>query len=45
MVTMLAIMKDTDDHYADVAEKLDIIRRQVDGKPVLTVIKSVDTIQ
>jgi hypothetical protein len=45
MVTMLAIMKDTDDHYADVAEKLDIIRRQVDGKPVLTVVKSVDTLQ
>ena len=42
MVTMLAIMKDTDDHFKSVDDKLDIIRRQAEGKPNLFVVKSID---
>lgn len=42
MVTMLAIMKDTDDHFADVSEKLEIIRRQAEGKPNLFIVKPID---
>lgn len=43
MVTMLAIMKDTDDHFAEVSEKLEVIRRQAEGKPQLFVVKGIDT--
>lgn len=42
MVSMLLIMKDTDDHFAKVSKDLDAIRTQMDGKPRLTVVKSVD---
>lgn len=42
MVTMLAIMKDTDDHFEEVAEKLEIIRRQAEGKPHLFIVKDLD---
>ncbi len=42
MVTMLAIMKDTDDHFRSVDEKLDIIRKQAEGKPYLSVVKTID---
>ena len=42
MVTMLAIMKDTDDHFKDVSDKLDVIRRQAEGKPQLFVVKPID---
>jgi hypothetical protein len=43
MVTMLTIMKDTDDHFAKVAEELDGIRTQLGGKPKLTVVKNIDS--
>lgn len=42
MVTMLAIMKDTDDHFKVVNEKLEIIRKQAEGKPNLFVVKPID---
>jgi hypothetical protein len=42
MVTMLAIMKDTDDHFDDVARKLEELRIQYGGKPSLFVVKPVD---
>jgi hypothetical protein len=42
MVTMLAIMKDTDDHFKEVSDKLEIIRRQAEGKPHLFVVKDLD---
>jgi hypothetical protein len=38
MVTMLAIMKDTDDHFEDVAKKLEQLRIQNGGKPDLKII-------
>lgn len=41
MVTMLAIMKDTDDHFEKVASELKKLRSEF-GKPTLTVIKNVD---
>lgn len=42
MVTMLAIMKDTDDHFEEVAKKLEDLRIQNGGRPALKVIKNVD---
>ena len=43
MVTMLAIMKDTDDHFEQVAKKLEDLRASlIDGKPQLKLIKPVD---
>ena len=42
MVTMLAIMKDTDDHFESVTRQLAALRAQLGDKPRLTVIKSVD---
>jgi uncharacterized membrane protein YgaE (UPF0421/DUF939 family) len=42
MVTMLAIMKDTDDHFADVSRKLEELRIHSGGKPKLTVVKKLD---
>jgi hypothetical protein len=42
MVTMLAIMKDTDSHFEEVSRKLEDLRIQNGGKPHLTVVKSVD---
>lgn len=41
MVTMLAIMKDTDDHFESVARELKRLSATI-GKPQLTVIKNVD---
>ena len=42
MVTMLAIMKDTDDHFAQVKSQLEYISKRVEpGK--LKVVKSIDT--
>lgn len=41
MVTMLAIMKDTDDHFEKVSNELENLRRTV-GRPKLTVIENVD---
>lgn len=44
MLTMLLIMKDTDDHFAKVNDQLDIIRQQVSsGKPNLSVVKKLDS--
>lgn len=43
MVTMLAIMKDTDDHFKEVSDKLEIIRRQAEGKLHLSVVKPLDS--
>jgi hypothetical protein len=43
MVTMLAIMKDTDDHFEIVTVQLDQLQAQLGGKPKLRVIKKVDT--
>jgi hypothetical protein len=42
MVTMLAIMKDTDDHFDDVARKLEELRIQAGGKPNLFLVKGID---
>ena len=42
MVTMLAIMKDTDDHFEKVANELEKLRIQHGGRPELRVIKNVD---
>ena len=42
MVTMLAIMKDTDDHFDDVARKLEELRIQNGGKPSLFVVNPID---
>lgn len=42
MVTMLAIMKDTDDHFESVAKKLEELRILNGGKPNLKVIKNID---
>ena len=42
MVTMLAIMKDTDDHYEQVSRKLEELRILNGGKPDLKVITTVD---
>ena len=42
MVTMLAIMKDTDDHFEEVAKKLEELRLMNGGKPKLKLIKSID---
>lgn len=42
MVTMLAIMKDTDDHFEIVAKQLEELRVQNGGKPSLFLVKSVD---
>ena len=45
MVTMLAIMKDTDDHFEKTARELEQLRKSITGRPTLTVIKNIDTIQ
>jgi len=43
MLTMLGIMKDTDDHFKDVQEKLEQLRIQNGGKPELKIVtKPVD---
>jgi hypothetical protein len=42
MVTMLAIMKDTDDHFKMVQEKLEELRIQNGGHPELKIVKPVD---
>ena len=42
MVTMLAIMKDTDDHFKQVDERLQFIQKQLVGKPNLFIVKPVD---
>lgn len=42
MVTMLAIMKDTDDHFKTVTEQLDQLRIQMGGKPLLSIVKNID---
>jgi hypothetical protein len=42
MVTMLSIMKDTDDHFEKVSEQLEVIRVQSGGKPNLKVVRNVD---
>ena len=44
MVTMLAIMKDTDDHFDTVAKELEKLRIQNGGKASLKVVKSVDNL-
>lgn len=41
MITMLAIMKDTDDHFEIVASQLEAIRTQI-SKPNLKLVKTVD---
>lgn len=41
MITMLAIMKDTDDHFEIVARQLEALRTQI-SKPELKLIKTVD---
>jgi hypothetical protein len=38
MMTMLSIMKDTDDHFKEVQEKLEQLRIQNGGKPELKII-------
>jgi len=38
MVTMLAIMKDTDDHFSEVAKKLEELRIQNGGRPDLKIV-------
>jgi hypothetical protein len=38
MVTMLAIMKDTDDHFTLVAEQLEQLRIQNGGRPDLKIV-------
>jgi hypothetical protein len=38
MVTMLAIMKDTDDHFEDVAKKLEELRVLNGGRPNLKIV-------
>jgi hypothetical protein len=43
MVTMLAIMKDTDDHFEKVAGQLGQLQIQFNSKPKLRVIKKIDT--
>lgn len=42
MVTMLAIMKDTDDHFDSVAQKLEELRILNGGKPDLKLVKNID---
>lgn len=42
MVTMLAIMKDTDDHFEEVQTELKRLRDHM--KPVLRVVKNVDNV-
>ena len=42
MVTMLAIMKDTDNHFEEVSRKLEDLRIQNGGKPNLKIVKLVD---
>ena len=42
MITMLAIMKDTDDHFAEVAKQLEALRIQNGGKPDLKLVKTID---
>jgi hypothetical protein len=38
MLTMLSIMKDTDDHFEEVARKLEELRIQNGGKPDLKIV-------
>jgi hypothetical protein len=43
MLTMLGIMRDTDDHFKEVREKLEQLRVQNGGKPELKIVtKPVD---
>ena len=42
MVTMLTIMKDTDEHFEEVARKLEEIRILNGGKPDLKLVKKLD---
>lgn len=41
MVTMLAIMKDTDDHFSQVSDKLDSLQNSIE-KPKLKLVKPID---
>lgn len=43
MVTMLAIMKDTDDHFEEVASQLESLSKKIEKSPNLKLIKPVDT--
>ena len=45
MLTMLGIMKDTDDHFEKLDNDLKHLQRLLEGKPTLTVIKGVDKIK
>jgi hypothetical protein len=45
MVTMLAIMKDTDDHFEKTAIELEQLRSTLSGKPNLKIVKPIDTLQ
>lgn len=42
MVTMLAIMKDTDDHFAEVVIQLEDLRSRLGEKPKLKLVKPID---
>jgi hypothetical protein len=42
MVTMLLIMKDTDDHFEKLNKTLEELRTHTAGRPNLTVVKKVD---
>lgn len=42
MVTMLAIMKDTDDHFSKVSNQLEELHVQVTGRPHLSIVKTID---
>jgi hypothetical protein len=45
MMTMLGIMKDTDDHFGEVSKKLDDLQFQLSNKSGLRVVKPIDTLQ
>jgi len=45
MMTMLGIMKDTDDHFEEVSKKLDDLQCQLSNKSGLRVVKPIDTLQ
>jgi hypothetical protein len=42
MMTMLGIMKDTDDHFEQVVKQLEQLRIQNGGKPQLKIVDTVD---
>jgi hypothetical protein len=45
MMTMLGIMKDTDDHFEEVSKKLDNLQYQLNNKSGLRVVKPIDSLQ